>query len=375
VGVTIAGALAILAIAILAIGNASRMFSAKAEYRTEFADVLGLREGSPVYLSGVQVGSVTGMELPADPTRRNIEIHFSVDRKISPRIREGTTATLSFLQMLSGDKLIILEPGDPEKPMLPEGSLIPQTQAASLFEAGTSAATNVAEITAKLNGILDPILDMVEHKQGLIGRLVADPSFGQKGLDDLAATLVAIRRLTESLNQGQGLAGRLLADQKLGQTTLDSLQGSLVKLEGILGRIEQGQGALGKLLAPGGEGEELLAELRGTAADLHAVVTDLKTGNGLAHTLIYDEAWAATIRNNLTRSSESLASILEKVDRGEGTAGALVNDPAVYEGLEDIVSGVRGSRIGTGFLRHYQKKGQKLEEKARPADPAAPQSP
>jgi len=369
VGVTVLIALVILAISILAIGNASRMFTAKAHYRTEFTDVLGLRAGSPVYLSGVQVGGVEEIELPVDPQATKIPVLIAIDRKVAPRIRAGTTATLTFLQLLSGDKLIILDPGSADLPLLEEGGLIPPTEGASLFEAGTSAAANLAEITTKLNAILDPIQRSVEEKKGLVGRLVADDDFGKEGLDNLNGSLKELRTLINNLNAGRGVAGRLLADQEYATVVTGALVSSLRRIDTLLSRIEAGEGGLGALAQPGGRGEALVTELHDAVADLHAMTTAISSGKGLAHVLIYDEAFANEMKSNMLKSSASLASILEKIDRGEGTAGALLNDPAVYDGLREIITGVKGSKLGSGMLHHYQKKGEKIEAEGAAAPP------
>jgi phospholipid/cholesterol/gamma-HCH transport system substrate-binding protein len=365
VGGVIVLALVLLGISILAIGSESRMFAKKQHYSTQFKDVLGLKVGSPVYLSGVQVGSIEGIDLPTDPERTGIVVDMAVDERYSARIREGTKASLSFLQLLSGDKLIILEPGDPKLPPLPRGAIIPPNESATLFEAGTSAAQNLTEITDKLNDILQPIQEGIRNKSGLFGQMIGDPNFGQEGLKNLNESLAQAQVLLKSLNEGQGLAGRLINDREYARTTLDSLSSTLKRMDALLARFETEDGALGALLKKDGDGQKAIAELKAGSEELHQLLVRIRTGDGLASKLIYDDEFGREMTANLKRSSASMASILEKVDRGEGTLGGLVNDPTVYQGLQDIVSGVKGSKLGTGFLRHYQKKG----EKAAAAEP------
>ena len=52
-------------------------------------------------------------------------------------------------------------------------------------------------------------------------------------------------------------------------------------------------------------------------------------------------------------------SIMRKIDEGEGSLGGIVNDPEVYEGLKDVIAGIRKSKIGKAAIRHYGKKGAK----------------
>jgi phospholipid/cholesterol/gamma-HCH transport system substrate-binding protein len=361
VGIVIVVALATLAVVILVVGNESRMFSPKTRYTTNFRDVLGLKVGSPVYMSGVQVGSVEVIELPTDPVQEGITVTIAVDRSYAGRIRQGTLASLSFLQLLSGDKLIILTPGDPARPELKAGALIPPDETASFFEAGASAATNLSEITSKLNLILEPIQD----GEGLLGRMVTDPDFGKEGLANINETFEEAKSLLESVNRGEGLLGQLIRNRELARKTLDSLQGSLGRFDALLTRVENNEGAIGSLLEEGGEGELAIVEARQAVGELRAVLEKVRNGQGLLSRFIYDEEFSRRIADDIERSTTSLTSILEKIDSGEGTLGGLVNDPAVYEGLENIVAGVNRSRLAKGFLRHYEKKGAKQKQKER----------
>ena len=49
--------------------------------------------------------------------------------------------------------------------------------------------------------------------------------------------------------------------------------------------------------------------------------------------------------------------------------GGVVNDPEVYQGLKDVVGGIRKSRVGKGVIHHYQKKGSKSQTQPREAPP------
>ena len=358
VGLVIVIALAILAGSILMIGSESRMFSRKAHYATNFADALGLRVGSPVYMSGVQIGGIESLVLPTDPKREGIAVRIAVDRDYAGRIREGTTASLAFLQVLSGDKLVLLSPGDPAKPPLAQGAVIPPAEGGGFLEAGASAAQDISEITSKLNDILDTI----NRGEGILGKMLRDPKFGEEGLKNINDTFVEAKSALAEIRAGQGLTGRLISDKAYAREVLDGLNQTVARMNTVLGRIEANEGAIGALLEEGGEGEQLIADLRETSKGMNATIADIRAGKGLLGRMIYDEDLSRTVADDLKRSSRSLASILEKIDKGEGSLGGLVNDPAVYQGLQDIVGGINKSRIGKAFLHHYQKKGEAARE-------------
>ncbi len=54
----------------------------------------------------------------------------------------------------------------------------------------------------------------------------------------------------------------------------------------------------------------------------------------------------------------------EKLDHGTGSAAQLINDPALYQAMKDIVTGIDESAILRRLIRNRQKKGVevRLEE-------------
>src|SRR5262245_32121729 len=66
VGFVILLAGVVLLVGILAVGKESKLFTRKTEYWTSFPNVMGLAEGSPVKLVGVQVGTVGRVDFPSD---------------------------------------------------------------------------------------------------------------------------------------------------------------------------------------------------------------------------------------------------------------------------------------------------------------------
>jgi hypothetical protein len=79
------------------------------------------------------------------------------------------------------------------------------------------------------------------------------------------------------------------------------------------------------------------------------------------------------VAGDLGATLDSLAEITDKLNRGEGTLGALLNDRSLYDGADEIVSGVNDSKFARWLLRHYRKKGIKVQEQE--AQPEAVEAP
>ena len=352
VGLTVAAGMALLAVAILVIGGQSKLFSKKFGYRTTFNDASGLRVGAPVSLSGVRVGNVSEIVLPKDPRAAGIEVALEVDAAYAPRIREGSVARLAMLQFVANEKSVEISPGDPDQPQVPDGAVIPVAQGPALLERGATIAESVERITADL----ETILGAIRRGEGMLGKAIVDPRFGEAGMQDLQAAIASFRSLADRVVRGEGLAGRLFSDDAAARDTLADLKTAAHGLAAFTARLERGEGLAGELTR--GE-SNLLPELKDTVAALKSVATALERGDGLIGRLVRDEDLSRRVTANLDETLARLASITRKIDEGQGTIGLLVNERGLYDDANTLITGVRSSKFASGLIEHYYRKGTK----------------
>ncbi|MCU0230752.1 MAG: MlaD family protein [Acidobacteria bacterium] len=357
VGLTVAAGLTLLAIAILVIGGQSKLFSKKYGYRTTFAEASGLRVGAPVTLAGVRVGNVTEIVLPKDPRAEGIEVEVEIDAAYAPRVREGSVARLSILQFVANEKAVEISPGNPEKPQLPDGAVIPVAEGPALLERGATIAESIERIT----GDLEAILGAIRRGEGVLGRAIVDPRFGAQGVEDLQATIASLRALSERVTRGQGLAGRLFSDDAAARETLADLRTAAHGLAAFGTRLERGEGLAGELTS--GD-SNLVSELRETVVALREAVTPLARGDGLLGRLVRDEELSGRVTTHLDETLANLASITRKIDQGQGTLGLLVNDRALHDEVETVITGVKSSKFASGLIQRYYRKGTKEQERS-----------
>ena len=97
VGVVVAIALLILAVAIMGVGGQSQFFGNTTRYRVVFPSADGLRTGSPVRMAGVEVGTVAEIRLPTDPQSEGIQVRVGIDPAYAERIRSDSRSALRVL--------------------------------------------------------------------------------------------------------------------------------------------------------------------------------------------------------------------------------------------------------------------------------------
>lgn len=356
VGAVFALALIILALTVMTVGSESSLFVKRTPFLVVFPNAAGLVSGSPVKMSGVQIGTVSEIMLSTDPGTAGIEVRVGVIPAYASRVRQDSRAALRILQLLSGEKFVEISPGSPGQPELPRGSVIEPIQDPELLAQATAAAENINDITVSLTHILSKL----ESGETLLGQMITDPAFGREGLEHLARTLENVRELTHGLTEGRGTLGRLLRDEALADR-FDELSRTLEKISNLVDAIDVEHGAIGALLEEGGAGEQAILDLRDAAASLKSLTSCLGPQDGLFGRLLCDAEYSEALAGDLRTTLANLAEITDKINRGEGTLGALVNERTLHDGLEDVVAGVDDSKFARWWLRHYQKKGIKVE--------------
>jgi phospholipid/cholesterol/gamma-HCH transport system substrate-binding protein len=355
VGLFVLVALAVGALGILAIGKESRLFSPKVEYSTAFSNITGLTEGAPVRLSGVQVGTVKSIEFSEDLSRTEILIVLSVDRSFRDRIRSDSRALLRPLSYLSIEKYIEITTGSPANVRIEPGGFIPPdiTEFERLQAAGQNIAENLQEITASMRGLMTAITE----GEGLVSELFYDEDFGRETRDNIQEITDSVRRITTRIEAQEGLLGRLLFDEKFSARQLETIDRATAQLNAILDSIESGDGALGDLLSDDGQAMGAIAGFSEMVTNLREVSESFQGTEGVLGGLLNDEEYGEQVLEKIRNIAANLESISEKLDRGEGTLGLMINDPDVYLGLEDVVGGIRESRVLRALIKKYGKKG------------------
>jgi phospholipid/cholesterol/gamma-HCH transport system substrate-binding protein len=371
VGFLVSLAVVIFAVAVMAISKESRLFVPKVRYWTLFENTSGLTEASPVRLAGVQVGTVEEIRFDDDRQQNRIRVEFTVARSFKHRIRTGTLAHLKSLTYLSQDKYIELVPGDPDGMEIAAGQYIePGT---SMWRETLARGQGIAEDVKEITAALRDFLVAVNTGGGVLQELIHNPEFGRGGLKDIERSLSSLRTVLSKIEGGQGFAGLMLSDDEFARRQKENIDTALAHLRSAMERIDGDDGLIARLEDPDGEFRRVLEDLRGTSAALREVAERIGEGRGLIGRLATDDAFAESMTRRLDEIAGHAASILGKIDRGEGSVGAIINDPAVHEGLKDIVAGVRKSRMGKGFIRHYEKKGAEIREKDEEEAEAGPE--
>jgi phospholipid/cholesterol/gamma-HCH transport system substrate-binding protein len=360
VGLVVLIALVFLMFGVLMVGRRAHLFTAKLPYQTRFESAAGLVPGNPVRLNGVTVGNVLEVNLSPDPADQSVRVVYEVDRKVAPRLRTGTLASIKTIGLL-GDKYVELSGGKPEEPIVPPDGEIKAAKVAGLdeiFAGGGDLMADLGGIARSLKAILEKM------EKGGVGQ-------------NLNATLLSLSEVLGKINRGESLAGKLLADRQYGEQTGASLSAAVTSLRNVFGKIEKdmasGNGMIPALLSdPEGKKKvyDLVDKLGATASSLSAATASLNSGQGTLATLLHNERFSKEFTGNLQNLSRRLDSIARKLDEGQGTVGKLINDPAIFDAANHLVVGIDESALLRWLIRNRQRSG--IRKKYREAQTQAP---
>ncbi|HEV8608669.1 MAG TPA: MlaD family protein [Thermoanaerobaculia bacterium] len=365
VGLVVLIALVFLMFGVLMVGRRAHLFTSKLPYQTRFESAAGLVPGNPVRLNGVTVGNVLEVNLSPDPADQSVRVIYEVDRKVAPRLRTGTRASIKTIGLL-GDKYVELSGGAPGEPVVPPEGEITAAKGAGLDEllAGSGdLLTDLGGIARSLKSILGGM------EKGGVGQ-------------SLTSTLASLSDVLGKVNRGESLAGKLLADRRYGEQTGQSLTQAVNSLRNVFARIERdmasGTGILPALLSdPEGKKKvyDLVDRLSDTAASLAAATKSLNSGQGALATLLHNEKFSNEFTGNLRNLSRRLDSIARKLDEGQGTVGKLINDPAIFDAANHLVVGVDESALLRWLIRNRQRSGIRKKYRDARTQPAPSEPP
>lgn len=306
-GVLTIAAVIIAAATIFLVTGGKGFFWQRYSLKTRFANVAGLKPGSPVRLAGVELGSVTSVDLIGE----QVDVTFEVNKDFRNRITSESRATLGSVSLL-GESAIDITPSSRGTPV-PEWGYVSQGKtAAQLSDVTDQASQGINELTGLIHD--------VRAGKGTVGKLMTDDQL----YAELHAFVVSANDLAAGLRRGNGTIGKLLKDPK----SADALEASLKNIQDVTGRIAAGQGSLGKLL----NDDAFATSLSGATANLRELTDKINNGEGTVGRLMTDRA----LYDRINDATNRLDELVTRLNDGQGTAGQLLKDQRLYENMNKV---------------------------------------
>lgn len=232
-----------------------------------------LKVSSRVYISGVNVGNVSEIELLPD---RKVLVEISVENRYAPAIAENSVALIT--EGLMGGAQIEILAGDGA--VASNGATLPgrldEGLMGMLASKGTELIDGINATIANLNGIL-------EGNKEALGNMIAN-------LESMTASLDTL------LADAEGDIDGALSDLR---TFTKALADNSQRLDSMLANIDNFTGDLAE--------SDIIAQVTSTLESLNGVVASLQDSEGSIGKLLNDNG----LYDNLTEASDNLAVLLD----------------------------------------------------------------
>ncbi len=316
VGLVVTAALATTFLAVMFAGNIEDFLAPKVKVFAMVDDVKGLREGSPVWFSGVEIGAVTSIEFTI---QQKVHVGMSIASDSLQYLRKDSTANIMTLGLL-GDKYVELTHGSSTAEGLAAGETISGMTQIEIQDVVQTSKASISKISDFV-GMLEEIIVRIEKGEGTVSRLLQDPAL----YDNLQGTLGELKELIRKTEAGRGTMGRLLNDDSLYR----DLSSSATDIQLFARSLKDSEGTLSKLI----DDPSLYERFQKASASLDTFTERLASARGTVHKMIEDES----LYDNANAASEKLNRILEGIDKGEGLAGSLVKDDELSRELKSTL--------------------------------------
>lgn len=316
VGLVITLALSILFMTVFFAGSIERILSPKAKLKVQIHNVKGLRKGAPVWVSGIEVGSVKDITL--HPEYGTI-VTLSLDKNVLKFLRKNAEASILTMGLL-GDKYIELSNGSPEAEPIKPSDMIKGTAQIEFQDVVETSASSIAKMSDFINK-LDKLVTRIERGEGTISKFLTDPTI----YNNLQETTKSLSSILRELESGKGTLKMLLKDPSL----YNKLVSTTSALEEISRKLNEGNGTVKKLI----EDPSLYNRMLAAASSLDDFSKKLNEGQGTLRRL----AEEPDLYENLNKVSKQLSSLLEKIETGKGVAGDLITDEKLANDLKDTI--------------------------------------
>jgi phospholipid/cholesterol/gamma-HCH transport system substrate-binding protein len=308
--------LSIIFLTILFAGNVEEFLRPKITLHAIFHDVKGLREGAPVWFSGLEIGSVKSLTfLPESGVR----VTMSVIPESLKYLKTDSKAAIMTLGLL-GDKYIEISPGSKSAKALKQGDTIEGITSTEIQEIVETSQASLSRLTEFIHK-LEELITRLEQGQGTVPMLLRDPTL----YDNLTKTIAELHLISKQIRQGKGTAGRLISEDSL----YKNLSSAASDISLFAKEINKSEGTVKKLIKE----PELYNRFIHAASEIESFSKRLNKSRGTLYKLVEDPE----LYENLNKTSKTLTELLSEIKESEGLMGSFVRDKELAEELKSTL--------------------------------------
>ena len=291
---------------VYALGARARLFEPRFTIHADFTEVGGLVEGATVRLAGVQIGRVSGVNLPPEPGGK-VRVDMTIAKRYGDRIRHDSVARIE-TQGLLGDRIVEITVGTAQARPVKASDVIASRDPFDITKVMSESA-GVVKSASALADSLKQTADQL-NKSHLIEEAAATVASARKITDQVGRVVTEVER-------GKGWAHVLVYEEPVALRRLNDLVAST---QTLVERVQRGEGAAGVLTSE----QSTAAAKRFVAASLKGWAYCRDSASACVDTVLKNGSTLG--KGHQTWQMNEINALIWPAPKGVG-----VMDPAAYE--------------------------------------------
>lgn len=282
----------ILIVALYSIGKRQHIFSKNIQLHSVFGNINGLQVGNNVRYSGVNVGTVSKIEMTGEG---KINVQMAIEERTALFIKKNAITSISS-DGLVGSMVVNIIPGQNEfSEQVSNGDTL-QSYSRIGAEDMLSTLNTTNENAALLTSDLLKITNKILEGKGTLGALVSDTLLARDIKQSLAELKNTSRGASEAVSKVNAIIGKINYDESAASVLLSDTV-SANQLRGVFENIEK-------------FGEDLAA----TIDNLNQYINEIRAGEGAVNYLTQDDDFVKEIDSTMKNIKEAAEKLNENME-------------------------------------------------------------
>lgn len=299
------------------IGVNRNLFGSNFALRSEFKNVSGLKQGSNVRLSGINIGTVSKINFISDSL---VLVKILIRKDVQKYIKTDAVASIAS-DGLMGDKILIITPGPQSNTIVKDNDFITSYKTIEIDDILSSVKQSTDNAKTITNELVE-FSGKMNNKNSLLTKIMTNKDFASridKTIENLQLSSRELAKFTSLMNNKNGFASKIFTDKKWS----DNIESSI-------------------------------SNLRNSSQEINRFTTKLNDKNNVFSQLSSNDSLAPSIEKtlrNLEKSSDDLIQFTSKINNDENVLSKLTNNPKLGKSVDSTIVNIEK---GVGELREIE---------------------
>ena len=292
VGIFVIVGTILLITALYFVGNRQHLFTKNIQLYGIFTDVSGLQLGNNVRYSGVDVGTVSKIEMKEEG---KIMVEMSVDKDAAKFIKKDAIASIAS-DGLVGSMVVNIVPGENKAAKVVVSGDQIQVKTKITIDEIMETFSKTNESAALITSDLAKITNRVVEGKGTLGAILSDTLMENDVRSSIAGMNATAKGASKAMDKVNAIISKINYDQSAAEVLLSDPK-SRAQIQSVFANLEKSSQNINKV-----------------SDNLNEYVREIKTGKGLINNLAKDPVLAKNIDSTVVNVKEATDKLNQNME-------------------------------------------------------------